>query len=148
MHALGPGLLIYEVQQSSDLTYRVYDWDRPATGTRKLHIQESMEVLDPDCAGNVLPTDPNPANGRQKLVSCKYFSLELIAGRSASVPVDLQGKSFSALTALNGPIKIHSDEWSFEMAALETVLIPAISGKYQVTFSNQARVLLSHAAAE
>ena len=32
IHALGPGLLIYEVQQTSDLTYRVYDWDRPMTG--------------------------------------------------------------------------------------------------------------------
>ena len=60
IHALGAGLLIYEVQQSSDLTYRVYDWDRPVTGTRKLHIEESMVVLDPDAAGNVLPTGYAP----------------------------------------------------------------------------------------
>jgi mannose-6-phosphate isomerase len=149
MHALGPGLLIYEVQQSSDLTYRVYDWDRPVTGTRKLHIQESMEVLDPDCAGNILPTDPNPANGRQKLISCKYFSLELIGGdRAGSVPVDLQGVSFSAVTALNGPIKVHAGEWFCELAALETLLIPAICGNYQVTFDDQARALLAHTVAE
>jgi len=148
MHALGPGLLIYEVQQSSDLTYRVYDWDRPVTGTRKLHIQESMEVLDPDCAGNILSTDPNPANGRQKLISCKYFSLELIGGRAGSVPVDLQGESFSVVTALNGPMAVHADEWSYELAALETVLIPASCGKYLVTFSDQARALLAHAVGE
>ena len=116
------------------------------TGTRKLHIEESMEVLDPDCAGNILPTDPNPADGRQKLISCKYFNLELIGGRAGSVPVDLQGESFSALTCLNGPITAHSDDWSFELAALETLLIPAISGKYQVTFTNEARALLAYTA--
>ncbi|RPJ43039.1 MAG: class I mannose-6-phosphate isomerase, partial [Chloroflexi bacterium] len=38
MHALGPGLLVYEVQQTSDITYRVFDWNRPASAGRKLHI--------------------------------------------------------------------------------------------------------------
>jgi mannose-6-phosphate isomerase len=148
VHALGPGLLIYEVQQSSDLTYRVYDWDRPVTGTRKLHIAESMEVLDPDCRGNIHPIDPNPASGRQELVSCKYFKLELIAGRSGTVPVDLQGESFSTLTALNGSITVHAEDWSFKLAVFETLLIPAICGKYQVTLSNEARALFSYVAGE
>ena len=149
VHSLGAGLLIYEVQQSSDLTYRVYDWDRPVTGARKLHIEESISVLDPDAGGKVFPADPNPPDsGRKELVSCKFFILELIAGHTGSVPVDLQGESFSALTALNGPITVHSSDWSFELAALETLLIPAKCGKYQVTFSNEARALLSHVAGE
>ena len=47
MHALGPGLVLYEVQQSSDITYRVYDWDRPASAGRQLHIEQAVAVTDP-----------------------------------------------------------------------------------------------------
>jgi mannose-6-phosphate isomerase len=149
IHALGAGLLIYEVQQSSDLTYRVYDWDRPMTGARKLHIDESIAVLDPHAAGNILPPDPNPAaSGRQELVSCKYFNLELITGQSGSVPVDLQGESFSTVTASNGSVTVNARDWSFELHALETVLIPASCTKFQVTSANGARALLAYAAGD
>jgi len=148
IHALGPGLLIYEVQQTSDLTYRVYDWDRPMTGARKLHLEESLDVLDPGASGNILPKNPNStASGKIGLVSCKYFTLELIAGHSGSVPVDIQGESFSALTALNGSITVQAEGWSFDLHALETVLIPAICGKYWIKFIGEARALLSHTAA-
>jgi mannose-6-phosphate isomerase len=46
LHALGPGLLLYEVQQASDTTYRVYDWDR-RPGRAGLHIEESVAVTSP-----------------------------------------------------------------------------------------------------
>jgi mannose-6-phosphate isomerase len=145
IHALGSGLLIYEVQQTSDLTYRVYDWDRPITGTRKLHIEQSIYVLDPQASGNVLHVDPNPSqSGRKELVSCKYFTLEMIAGSSRSVPVDLRGESFSAVTALNGSITIHAEDWSYGLRPLETLLIPAISGKYLIKSAGEANALLSH----
>src|ERR671927_1165823 len=49
LHALGPGLLLYEVQQSSDTTYRVYDWDRPASAGRELHVEQSVAVTNPLC---------------------------------------------------------------------------------------------------
>ena len=146
IHALGPGLLIYEVQQTSDLTYRVYDWDRPMTGMRKLHIAESIAVLDPQAGGNILPKNPNPAvSGRNELVSCQYFCLELLEGQSGSTPIDLQGESFSALTVLKGAITVHAQAWSINLSSLETVLIPAGCGKYWITFSGEARALLSHA---
>jgi mannose-6-phosphate isomerase len=149
IHALGAGLLIYEVQQNSDLTYRVYDWDRPMTGTRKLHIDESIAVLDPQARGNVLQPDPNlGASGRKKLVSCKYFTLEILSGSAAPIPVDMQGESFSALTALNGSIMVHGGKWYFELGALETLLIPAICGKYQVMVANQASALISYVPAQ
>jgi mannose-6-phosphate isomerase class I len=114
-------------------------------GTRKLHIEESIYVLDPQASGNVLQMDPIPSpSGRKELVSCKYFTLEMIAGRSRSVPIDLQGESFSALTALRGTITVQAGNWSFELSALETLLIPAICGKYQVSFTSEASALISY----
>jgi len=121
MHALGPGLLIYEVQQSSDLTYRVYDWDRPVTGTRKLHIQESMEVFGPGLRREI-SCQPTPILliGRQKLISCKYcqpgIDWRLAPDRPRST---CRGKSFSVVTALNGPIMVHSEDCSYQLSALE-----------------------------
>jgi mannose-6-phosphate isomerase len=149
IHALGPGLLIYEVQQNSDLTYRVYDWDRSMTGRRKLHIEESISVLDPDARGNIIPKDPNnPALERKELVSCKYFTLELIAGCLGSVHINIKEESFSALTALNDSITIHGTDWSFELYSLETLLIPAICGEYWITFTSEASALISYVAFE
>jgi mannose-6-phosphate isomerase len=147
IHALGPGLLIYEVQQTSDLTYRVYDWDRPATGTRKLHIDQSIAVLNPHAGGAVLPADPDrAASGRRELVSCKYFSLELIGGLSGPLPIDTQGQSFSVVTALNGNIKIYGGDWSFDLAALETILIPAVCATFQIQAPGGTSALLVRAA--
>ena len=53
IHALGPGLLVYEVQQTSDLTYRVFDWDRPQTNGRVLHIEKSIAVTNPQSQGKI-----------------------------------------------------------------------------------------------
>jgi mannose-6-phosphate isomerase len=147
IHALGSGLLIYEVQQNSDLTYRVYDWDRPMKGNRKLHIEESISVLDPDVQGNVIPSDPNnPALGRKELISCKYFTLDLITGLLGSIHINLKGESFSALTALNDSITVHGIGWSFELSSLETLLIPAICGEFWVEFTNKTSALISYCA--
>ncbi len=55
IHALGPGLLVYEVQESSDLTYRVYDWGRPQSATRVLHIDKSLAVADPTAGCRPVP---------------------------------------------------------------------------------------------
>jgi len=76
IHALGPGLLIYEIQQTSDITYRVYDWGRPQTETRKLHIDKALAVSNPDATASILSA-PQMNDGEVKtLTQCQYFKLE------------------------------------------------------------------------
>ncbi|MCB2190688.1 MAG: class I mannose-6-phosphate isomerase [Deltaproteobacteria bacterium] len=57
LHTTGPGLLILEVQQASDLTYRLYDWERPGPDgkPRPLHLEQAMEALKPSGPGKPLP---------------------------------------------------------------------------------------------
>ncbi len=55
LHALGPGLLVYEVQQTSDITYRIFDWNRPASAGRALHLEQSVAVTNPRGTGQVQP---------------------------------------------------------------------------------------------
>lgn len=73
LHAIGGGLLIYEIQQNSDTTYRVFDWNRVGIDgkPRDLHVEESMRCIDfEDCE----PGMDNPAG--PLLVNCEHFRLE------------------------------------------------------------------------
>src|SRR5260370_13734218 len=79
VHAIGAGLMIFEVQQTSDITYRLYDWDRvdPKTGQKRpLHIEESLACTNFDFGpcGPVRPVVESAT--RERLVECREFSLE------------------------------------------------------------------------
>ena len=82
IHALGSRLLIYEVQQTSDITYRVFDWNRPATPGRILHIDKSLAVANPTAAVPVRHAPALADGERAALAVCPYFTLELIVGRT------------------------------------------------------------------
>lgn len=145
IHALGPGLLIYEVQQTSDITYRVYDWDRPMTAGRKLHIDQAAAVLNPDLKGELLSGPPHDFEGVKKLVNSSYFGLDLIVGKSGVIDLEAREGSFSAITVLDGQVKIHGNDWSFELKRFETLVIPAIWNMIQLELNGQARALRSAA---
>ncbi len=77
VHAIGGGLLLFEVQQPSDLTYRLYDWNRvdPKTGRpRELHVEKGLASVDWQ-HGSVEPARWQRTTGRTTLVGCPYFSL-------------------------------------------------------------------------
>ena len=133
IHALGPGLLIYEVQQSSDLTYRVYDWGRPQTEKRKLHIEKSLAVSDPQATAPVTHV-PALADGERRVVAqCPYFTLELIAAQSRPVALDTAGQTFHALTVIEGQAQVTvSAGQSWTLGRFETMLVPAACGAYQL----------------
>jgi len=72
-HAIGPGLLIAEIQTPSDTTYRVFDWNRvdEAGKSRELHVEEALESIHFDISGETLPVT---TVGR--LVECEYFTVD------------------------------------------------------------------------
>lgn len=82
LHAIGAGLLIFEIQQNSDTTYRVYDWNRPGIDgkPRQLHVEESLECID----FTDIEPDMDEAEGAL-LIECDHFRVEkhqLTAGES------------------------------------------------------------------
>jgi mannose-6-phosphate isomerase len=85
IHSLGPGLLAYEVQQTSDITYRVFDWNRPATQGRKLHLEQALAVTDVNAAAQIIPQPPLADGDQRELVACPYFTLQLLAGQANSI---------------------------------------------------------------
>ena len=102
LHAIGAGLLIYEIQQNSDSTFRVYDWNRPGIDgkPRQLHVEESLKCIDFE---DVEP-GMDEAEGTL-LVECEHFRLEkheLAAGESVLVKT---GGRFAIITVVEGILR-------------------------------------------
>ena len=148
VHALGPGLLLYEVQQTSDITYRVFDWNRPQTAGRELHIEKSLAVSDPHRTGRAepAPTLTPGATEMHTLTSCEFFTLSLIAGEHDPLTIDTQRESFLALTGIKGSARLSGTAWQEVLRPSETVLIPAACGPFVVQPLEAFRALSSSAA--
>lgn len=132
IHALGPGLLVYEVQQTSDWTYRVYDWGRPETPSRRLHIEKSLAVSRPDAVARALPQPPLTDGQPALLCECPYFRLELLAAEKQSISLDTRGESFHAITMLEGVARIVTSGGEVTLNRFESAVLPAACGAYQV----------------
>ncbi len=146
IHAIGPGLLLYEVQQSSDLTYRVFDWNRPPSPNRPLHIAKSLAVADPAAYPAVSPA-PALADGATAVVAaCPYFTLELIAGQSQPAVQDTAGQTFHALTVIEGaaaivPLAGDAEGGPLVLNRYESAVVPAACGAYEIRPLSAYRIL-------
>jgi len=145
IHALGPGLLAYEVQQTSDWTYRVWDWDRPETPQRPLHIQKSLQAARPDLTGKLVPPPDDTFIGQYSLLNCPYFHLSMLMGVSAGFDMDTEGDSFHALTAVSGEAELAGDGWRAKLEERQSLLIPAQLRRYRLATCNGGRVLMAKA---
>jgi len=115
VHAIGAGLLIYEIQQNSDTTYRVFDWNRVGLDgkPRALHVQESMQSIDfADFEPGVQKIE---ADGT--LVKCEYFDVKLRSGDGEAGAV---GESLT-LAVVSGEISVGGET----LKAGDFVLVPA-----------------------
>ena len=142
LHALGPGLLLYEIQQASDTTYRAYDWGRPQSTGRKLHIEESVEVTTTD--GPREPTAPviAGATGIADALDCAYFDLDLARVGATPLPFDTGGLSFHILTAIEGAAEIEVGAEAVRLERFETALVAGASGTYRVRAAEGSATLL------
>lgn len=140
IHALGPGLMLYEVQQTSDITYRVFDWNRPASAGRALHIEQSVEVST-TAAAQIQHLPALTPNTPQHLLSTNYFSLDLLTLEGTSLNLDTGGQSFEALTVIQGLAQVSTPDHSVYLNRYESVVIPASTGPYTLNVSTKAQLL-------
>lgn len=129
VHAIGAGLLVAEIQQSSDVTYRLHDWNRtgPDGRPRPLHIAAGLEAVTR--TGPVEPITPIPTSDRavRRLVTCPYFQLDDVRpGDSWSVGGD---GGWHFLAVLEGRVSC-SASWGLPpLGAGECLLLPAAVGR-------------------
>ncbi len=145
IHALGPGIMIYEIQQSSDVTYRLYDWGRMDLNgqPRTLHIDKGVQVSNLD----VIPPITHTAENLLPVVDvvhCPYFVTllhQLNPRNGTRITLDTHGEQFHILTCVDGAGTVTAGDDSVDFKMGQTVLIPAKQGIY--TLSGTARVLRS-----
>lgn len=136
LHAIGAGILICEIQQNSNCTYRVYDYGRlGADGKpRELHIEKALAVskLTPAEGAGAVPEEKAISGGSAaRLGQCKYFTTDRYTVDS-EICLDVGGGSFMSLTAVKGSGQIIGPENTVEFAAGDTVFIPADTGAVTV----------------
>lgn len=143
IHAIGAGVLLYEIQQASDVTYRMYDWGRvdESGNPRDLHVRESLEVVKPALrADNVAPL--GISSDRTMLTACRYFALEKWTLPLAAATIPLDGGSFRLVSSIAGSAKISAADTDVELPVGQTVLVPAGAGA--MTITGDATLLVSY----
>lgn len=138
IHALGPGIVLFELQRASDITYRLYDWGRGGEAGRALHVDPALAVakLTPEAQHAAVPPVASDGRGgrRRPLFACPAFALEAVDLDDATID-DTAGWSFHVLHAVRGRITIRpaGDEGPpLALAAGQTAFIPAACGAYRV----------------
>ncbi|HHW45484.1 MAG TPA: class I mannose-6-phosphate isomerase [Clostridiales bacterium] len=132
IHAIGKGLLVAEIQQNSNTTYRVYDYGRVGKDgkPRELHIDKALQVTELGPAKNYTSADPST------LAECEYFSVKKLNLKGA-LEIDVDDSSFVSLLSLGGSYTLGD----LTVNAGECVFLPAGFGK--ATLKGNAEILLS-----
>ncbi len=146
LHAIGKGILIAEIQQNSNTTYRVYDFGRvgPDGKPRQLHVEKALEVTSLKPVSRKPEPEGKPEQKRgytdTLLAHCEYFTVRrLEIEYCAQLMAD--ASSFQSLLVLDGEMEL---DYGFDSIALfkgDSVLVPADMGEYELTGSGT--VLLS-----
>ncbi|MCQ2956699.1 MAG: class I mannose-6-phosphate isomerase [Mycoplasmoidaceae bacterium] len=127
IHAIGKDTLLIEIQQSADITYRLYDFNRVDVNgkPRELHINEALECIN----YNQLSVQKNEP--KEQLISCKFFNVfKQQIGGIAQLKAD--EKSFHSLTVLDGKMTVELADQIIHLGPYETCFVAANSGDYKL----------------
>jgi len=127
VHAIGAGILLAEIQQTSDVTYRIYDYDRRDSegNPRELHTELALDAIDFTLHNEYKSKYETKFNESVELVKCKYFTTNIL-DLNTSVEKDYNKiDSFVIYICLNGKLSLETESGSEEISKGETILIPA-----------------------
>ena len=141
IHAIGAGVLLAEIQQTSDITYRVHDWDRVDSegNERELHNDIALEAFDFDMPDNFRVDYTKDSNSPTELVSCPYFTTNVLKVNDTILKENTHD-SFMIYMCVEGKAQIEVDENQTEISMGETVLIPACIKRFSIS-ANHAKLL-------
>lgn len=147
MHAIMGGLLIAEIQQNSNTTYRVYDWGRVGADgrPRPLHVAKALDVINfEQITPTICPPEPiSEKNGVKRSLLCQneYFvteRVEMAAGSSFSG--SCTGETLEIWGVVAGAVMVND----LALTAVRFVLLPAAMGKFSITANSEATLLRSY----
>ncbi len=138
VHAIGAGLIIAEIQQTSDITYRLYDFERvDAKGNqRELHVDLALDAINYNKVNTHKKYDKTP-NQSNTVVDCPYFTTNFLP-LEGKISVNKTGNTFTAYMCVEGSFELESDGVKYPYKKGDTILMPAalksfiLSGKASI----------------
>lgn len=130
IHAIGAGILLAEIQQTSDITYRVYDWDRVDENgnSRELHVDLALEAINYKKQNSKVLHDKS-ANTENLLVNCDFFTTNLIP-LEGSMHINKSNELFYVYICTEGSFEVEFQEQFLKFKKGDTILIPAVMQNY------------------
>jgi mannose-6-phosphate isomerase len=145
VHAIGAGVLLAEIQEMSDATFRIYDWGRtgPDGKPRQLHLAEAMESIDFERGpvGPIRPVAERIAGGgtRERLARSHYFAIERLTFVQPALVGDPE--RFTILMGLKGRSNIEHSGNIVPLEFGQTLLLPSAVGQCEIAPDGEASVL-------
>ncbi len=140
VHAICGGVLVYEIQQNSTLTYRLYDYGRVGADgkPRELHIAKALEVTDTAAVCHPGDGVKRLADGVEQLGDCQYFTA-IVYDTTLCRSTEVTERSFSAFTCVDGECTITANGIACLLRRGDTCFVPSASGT--VIFSGKATLI-------
>ncbi len=135
VHAIGGGIVLAEIQQSSDITYRLYDWDRtqPDGSTRALHTDFALDAINFTSIENYETYYTAKSNAFRDIIKTDYFVVKILKLKTKKTFLTSSSDSFVIYMCVGGSGFINVELMQVPIALGETVLIPASLKKYSIT---------------
>jgi mannose-6-phosphate isomerase len=144
VHTIGKGLMIAEIQQTSDITYRIYDFDRvdEKGNKRELHVEQALEAIDFKQYPTYKTSYREQPNSRNQLVTCPFFTTNKIQfdeAFEASLP---NLDCFKIYICLEGKVTLSANNYNHAAFGKgDVILVPAIMKNYQFETNGSATLL-------
>ncbi len=133
VHAIGAGVMVAEIQQTSDITYRVYDWDRvdDQGNERELHNDLAIDAIDFDMPDNFRVTYDKTENTSNEMVSCPYFTTSYLKVTEL-LKKENKEDSFLIYMCVEGDAEISVNGVTESIKKGETLLLPAAIKNFEI----------------
>ena len=143
VHAIGAGIVLVEIQQTSDITYRIFDWNRKNTGKekRELHTDLALDAIDFKQSGKNKIRLEKVINKSENIVSCEFFNTDVIRFNRPLEKEYYSNDSFVVYICIEGEFFICWDSNSDKVTKGETVLLPAMIKEVTLKPINEASLL-------
>ena len=132
IHAIGAGTVIAEIQQTSDITYRLYDFDRVDSdgNLRELHVDLALDAINYNTVSSQRQYQKN-RNQSNPVVDCPYFTTQFIP-LDGELIVKKTGATFTVYMCVDGAFEIVLDEQHYSYSKGDTILVPAVLTEFQL----------------
>lgn len=143
VHAIGAGVLLAEIQQTSDITYRIYDWDRAdADGNyRDLHTDEAIDAIDYSARDSYKTEYEKKMNASSEIISCPYFTTNVVPLDGTLVLDHSSKDSFVIYMCVDGSVAFEAEHSKEILNMGETILVPNSLTNFSITSMEPSELL-------